>query len=320
MAMKLEGGERLVLKTLVDLQGDLNEYVEDNRLAAATRMAVQDVRDWLDTLEGKGLVERTRLTDGFSAYVTAKGKQALRLTEPIGTLKSAPTGAGSGSIISGMPNASTVFFDEAHGQIGWFEQPTIDGGLRPAADSLANIYQIQRNTENFFKLPMSDTRNLLIIPTPFRTAVNRQEYDAVTRWVFAGNGLLVLGFYLMEAHHRFNLNDLVRRFGFEFLCNLIMPAGKEKFEDCMGQAFGVDAELCVSTRPVGNRNDHPLLSGVERIAIQSACSAEPASRCELVVSTEAECSVMRATGPRMRRGECTELRHTILIGDQDRIS
>ena len=45
-------------------------------------MAVQDVRDWLETLEGKGFVERTRLTDGFSAYVTAKGKQALRLTEP----------------------------------------------------------------------------------------------------------------------------------------------------------------------------------------------------------------------------------------------
>ena len=46
-------------------------------------MLVEDVRDWLETLEGKGFVERTRLTDGFSAYVTAKGKQALRLTEPI---------------------------------------------------------------------------------------------------------------------------------------------------------------------------------------------------------------------------------------------
>jgi hypothetical protein len=88
--MKLEGGERLVLKTLKDLQGDSNDYVDDARLAAATRMFVQDARDWLETLEGKGFVERARETDGFSAYVTAKGKQALRLTEPI----QSPTHAG----------------------------------------------------------------------------------------------------------------------------------------------------------------------------------------------------------------------------------
>ena len=83
MSVKLEGGERLVLKSLADLQGLSTENVDDARLAVATKMLVEDVRDWLETLEGKGFVERTRLTDGFSAYVTAKGKQALRLTEPI---------------------------------------------------------------------------------------------------------------------------------------------------------------------------------------------------------------------------------------------
>src|SRR5271157_5193505 len=91
--MKLEGGERLVLKTLLDLQGDSQDYVEDFRVAAPTKMAVQDVRDWLATLEDKGFVERTRLTDGFSAYVTAKGKQALRLTEPIPSPKPPRDGA-----------------------------------------------------------------------------------------------------------------------------------------------------------------------------------------------------------------------------------
>ena len=87
--MKLEGGERIVLKTLLDLQGDTGDHVDDARLAAATKMFVQDVRDWLETLEGKGLVERSRGIDGFSAYVSAKGKQALRLTEPISTTKTA---------------------------------------------------------------------------------------------------------------------------------------------------------------------------------------------------------------------------------------
>ena len=42
-------------------------------------MFVEDVRDWLETLEGKGFVERARGTAGFSAYVTAKGKQVLRI-------------------------------------------------------------------------------------------------------------------------------------------------------------------------------------------------------------------------------------------------
>ena len=58
--MKLEGGERLVLKILRDLQGDSTDYVDDARLADATKMLVEDVQDWLETLEGKGFVERPR--------------------------------------------------------------------------------------------------------------------------------------------------------------------------------------------------------------------------------------------------------------------
>jgi hypothetical protein len=81
--MKLEGGERKVLKTLLDLQGETGDYVDDARLAAATKMFVQDVRDCLETLEGKGLVERSRTIDGFIAYITAQGRQELRLIGPI---------------------------------------------------------------------------------------------------------------------------------------------------------------------------------------------------------------------------------------------
>ena len=88
MATSLEGGERLVLTAVRNIQGDTTDYVDDARLAAATKMRVEDVRDWLETLEGKGFVERARGTEGFSAYITAKGKQALRFTEPVPTPKS----------------------------------------------------------------------------------------------------------------------------------------------------------------------------------------------------------------------------------------
>src|SRR3954453_23131925 len=103
--MKLEGGGRLVLKTLLGLQGDTGDYVDDARLAAATRMFVQDVRDWLETLEGKGFVERARGTEGFSAYVTAKGKQALRLTQPIPTQAGGTASGATDSPSLGTPTA-----------------------------------------------------------------------------------------------------------------------------------------------------------------------------------------------------------------------
>src|SRR5271166_1991542 len=104
--MKLEGGERLVLKTLRDFQGDSTDYLDDARLTAATKMFVQDVRDWLETLEGKGFVERARGMDGFSAYATAKGKLALRMTEPLSRAKPAVPDAVSGASIPVAPPAT----------------------------------------------------------------------------------------------------------------------------------------------------------------------------------------------------------------------
>jgi hypothetical protein len=93
--MALEGGERLVLRFLRDLQGDSTDYVEDVRLAAAMKMFLDDVRDWLDTLEGKGFVQRARTTDGVRAYITAKGKLELRSTEPFPAPKPAVAGGPS---------------------------------------------------------------------------------------------------------------------------------------------------------------------------------------------------------------------------------
>ncbi len=82
--MALQGSERKILHAILrEQQADAAGYVEDSHMAAATKMSVQDVRDWLETLEGKGFVERSRGTEGFSAYVTAKGKLELRGTPVI---------------------------------------------------------------------------------------------------------------------------------------------------------------------------------------------------------------------------------------------
>ena len=51
--------------------------MDDSRLAVATKMAVEDVRDWLETLEDKEFVERIRLIDGFSAASPPKASRLL---------------------------------------------------------------------------------------------------------------------------------------------------------------------------------------------------------------------------------------------------
>ena len=81
--MTLEGGELRVLRTLRDLQGDTKEDILADRLAAAAKMFQDDVKDWLETLGGKGYVKRSLGTEGISASITALGKQELRLIEPI---------------------------------------------------------------------------------------------------------------------------------------------------------------------------------------------------------------------------------------------
>ena len=61
LEMKLEGGERLVLKTLLKLQGDSTDYIQDSQLANATKMVDQDVRDWLF---GSTCIDQCRLPLG----------------------------------------------------------------------------------------------------------------------------------------------------------------------------------------------------------------------------------------------------------------
>jgi DNA-binding MarR family transcriptional regulator len=127
--MKLEGGERLVLKTLLDLQGDTADYVHDARLASTTKMIVEDVRDWLETLEGKGFVERSRGTEGFRAYVTAKGKQALRLTEPILNPKSVRAEARAGDTLAQVNVDSTPH----PSKLEYAPSSGVSGSVQPSA-------------------------------------------------------------------------------------------------------------------------------------------------------------------------------------------
>jgi hypothetical protein len=76
--VRFEGAERLVLQAIHDLQGESANYVDDKGIADKTRIDLRDVRDWLETLEGKDFIQRALTTDGQRAYITSKGRLALK--------------------------------------------------------------------------------------------------------------------------------------------------------------------------------------------------------------------------------------------------
>jgi len=77
---QFQGFERLIVQTIVNSPKDSAGYVEDTQIAKISKISVQDVQNWLETLEGKGFVEQAKRTDGFSALLTAKGAQAPSLS------------------------------------------------------------------------------------------------------------------------------------------------------------------------------------------------------------------------------------------------
>jgi serine/threonine protein kinase len=91
--MKLDGAERMILQAIHDIQGESTNYIDDSQIAAVTRISSRDVRDWLETLEGKDFIQRARTTEGDSAYITAKGRLALKQSAP--AVEAIPEGSDS---------------------------------------------------------------------------------------------------------------------------------------------------------------------------------------------------------------------------------
>lgn len=201
-----------------------------------------------------------------------------------------------------------ILFDQAHGQTKWFSSPTPLAGYKSALDTIKSFTRVNTNEQSKFTEHLLKQYKLLILPTPFRDIVENSEYESVAKWVSEGGSLLVFGFYLMESHHDLNLNRLIRRFGFEFSHDLIMPTGKEDFRSCMKQAFGSHRDLWIITNPHGSARAHKLLKGINSIAFQSSCSIDYAANVDLVVSTASECNIMKAKGFKDESGRLVQIR------------
>jgi len=77
VVVKLYGAQRMVLQALLDAQGQTASFIEDNKIAQATKIVLVDAKMWLETLEEGEYINLARTEAGLSASITAKGRLVL---------------------------------------------------------------------------------------------------------------------------------------------------------------------------------------------------------------------------------------------------
>jgi hypothetical protein len=305
----LFGAQRMVLQSIADSPKDTAGFVKDSQIAESTQIALSDVQDWLETLSKDGYISIARTKNGLSVLLEAPGRLVLNQYRPFSTPSTdRPLEAES----RGAPTVSkplvAILIDEAHGQFDWHEHPTMSVGYKSASDLISTFATLSVNRSKQFSAELLGTFDVLVIPTPIGYDFGDSESEAIERWVLEGHGLLVLGTYLMEAHHKINLNSLVRRFGFSFEPDLIMPTDKEDLPSCIQQAFGINKALAVVTRLISSQVQDGLLREVATIALQSSCTVEPDTSASDVITTATPSTKMRAKGYRDNLNSLAEFR------------
>src|SRR5262249_16601901 len=80
---KLFGAQRVVLQAIQDSPKDAAGFVMDAQVAQGTNIDIEDVQNWIETLEVGGYVDVARTKDGLIASITAQGRLQLHLYPPI---------------------------------------------------------------------------------------------------------------------------------------------------------------------------------------------------------------------------------------------
>jgi TIR domain len=240
-----------------------------------------------------------RLKHGIT--LTVEGSQrnvAHRLLQELPQIRN-KTGIGHKTV--------TIVLDESYCK--WVRTPPDHIGYKDVLDSVAKVATVISNKSGYSSQTSLPTDGILIFPTPRDTIISETEISGICDWVARGGALLVMGIYLVEVHHRNNINKLTQRFGFEFKDNLMMPPGRFKhlpigvpvgtkeFQDCMGQAFELtQSDFCILSDPHAVPAEHPMLNGVSTLGLTSSCTIECATAPDMIVSTDEPVAVLHGTG------------------------
>lgn len=191
--------------------------------------------------------------------------------------------------------APAIAVDYSHGQHQWwhFDSSIAQRGLRVAGVERGILEQPE----------ILEASRVLIVPLPMDTHFVAAELDRLERWVEAGGGLFLMGYY-DERHHGSNVSELAWRFNFDFNHDLLLPAQ----DDAAGeQLLRQHARSHVSSREpryaVRPRLDtrspsHPITNGVQELAFISAASVVSTSieMPEAVIQSPDDTWIMRPVG------------------------
>jgi len=201
---RIFGAQRMVLQALLEAQGDTGAFVEDSRIAQATRISLRDMRDWFLTLDNDELVDLALTENGMSASVTAKGRLTLGLYRPFPTptQPSAPEPSRSRSK-TGRERALVIGISDYSPPIR--KLPAVANDVRDMATLLGSD-KGQFPAQNVVRLTDSEATSEKVIEAIESTFAKVQSDDAVFAYM-AGHGAVVGGEYYFVAHNT-NVQDI----------------------------------------------------------------------------------------------------------------
>src|SRR5271157_5869666 len=191
---KLFGAQRMVLQALLEAQGDTGAFVEDSRIAQATRISLRDMRDWFLTLDNDELVDLALTENGMSASLTAKGRLTLGLYRPF-PAPTAPEPSRSRSKTN-RERALVIGISDYPPPIR--KLPAVANDVREMAKLLGSA-QGQFPSQNVRCLADDEATQKAVLEAIEATFSGVQADDAVFAYL-AGHGAVVAGEYYFIAH------------------------------------------------------------------------------------------------------------------------
>src|SRR5271157_5631276 len=191
---KLYGAQKMVLQAILNAQGETSTYIDDSKLAQVTQIRLEDMRNWLLTLDQEEYVDLALTNNGLSASITPKGRLTLGLFSPLPPTP-APEPSKSRSR-TGREKALVIGISDYPPPIR--KLPAVANDVREMAKLLSSD-QGQFPSQNVRSLADGEATQKVVLEAIDSTFSNVEADDAVFAYM-AGHGEVVAGEYYFIAH------------------------------------------------------------------------------------------------------------------------
>jgi uncharacterized caspase-like protein len=190
-------GQKMILQAVLDAQGESETFVEDSRVAQATRVPLNHVRDYFHTLDQMELVDLTWTENGLCASVNRMGRLRLDLYRPFPSQPTTPTAEPSRSHSRTGRERALV--------IGISDYPPPIRKLRAVANDVREMTKLLSSDQGQFPaqnvrcLADNEATQKAVLDAIDATFSGVQADDAVFAYL-AGHGAVVGGEYYFVAY------------------------------------------------------------------------------------------------------------------------